>query len=565
LYLFGWNGINIDSNPDAVANFDRLRPSDLNIHAAITEIDGTVNLFQAPDLGEVNTLSAAHREKWQKKGVNYERLSVPARRLDSLLSEHVPPGTHIDYMNIDVEDAEMGVLRSNDWQRFRPALISIEIHGLDIMHPSQHEVARFLIEEGYMLTQYLQPTAIFTTENGSGRNRVFRNSITQEITARITAQKATNTPVFVHIGFNNIHTQSYLNVLKTINEGGNQYHITFIERTPSIPGFQIDVHEHPDVFLFDGGGQTDSLSRFIKNLGITDVFHHGIFFNWHKKLINQLADRVHHHWIVWGGDLYQPIRSGKASEPFIANIRTIVTPVRGDYDLFAKHYGPRPYIDTFEYSSNVRFSGAEASDVRQSPPLIIVGNSGDPSNHHAYILEILAAKTDIHEYRLYLPFAYNGSDGYLNQIRQKIRELGLDEITSIQTEFMKPDDFMKLVQSATMFIGAHDRQQAHGTIKASLYCGNITIIRETITIDQNLVENPSWQYFRDGGLKLLSLEHLIGLRALSEIPMPDMSTVTAHRRKLLALDNVAAIADKMALAFLSAQAFADQIREVEHV
>lgn len=159
--LFGWEGVNVDANEGSIKKFNRVRPNDKNIYAAVTEINGTVNFFKADKLGEVNTLSAQHRKKWQKRGISYDAVQVPSRRLEDILDEVVPEGQEIDFMSIDVEEAEMGVLNSNNWKKYKPRHIAIEIHDFDSKNPKNNEVARTVLNLGCQVLGQSGPTVIF--------------------------------------------------------------------------------------------------------------------------------------------------------------------------------------------------------------------------------------------------------------------------------------------------------------------------------------------------------------------------------------------------------------------
>jgi len=161
MHLFGWMGINIDANDESIARFDHFRKNDKNVHAAVTEQNGTATLFSSDKLGEVNTLSTKHKAKWQGRGVKFEKKIVPSRRLEDILRETIPEGQGIDFMNIDVEDAEMGVINSNDWERYRPKVIAVEIHEFDPANPAKDPVAAKLMSLGYKINNYAAPTGIF--------------------------------------------------------------------------------------------------------------------------------------------------------------------------------------------------------------------------------------------------------------------------------------------------------------------------------------------------------------------------------------------------------------------
>lgn len=52
---------------------------------------------------------------------------VEVERLDSILERHLPAGTSLDLLAVDAEGTDLDVLKSNDWQRFRPMLVIVEV------------------------------------------------------------------------------------------------------------------------------------------------------------------------------------------------------------------------------------------------------------------------------------------------------------------------------------------------------------------------------------------------------------------------------------------------------
>ena len=74
---------------------------------------------------------------------------VPMRPLKVILEDKVPDGVPIDFFSIDVEDSELGVVRSNDWSRFRPRLIVMETHTFRMEHPRNCLATALLLDEGY--------------------------------------------------------------------------------------------------------------------------------------------------------------------------------------------------------------------------------------------------------------------------------------------------------------------------------------------------------------------------------------------------------------------------------
>jgi hypothetical protein len=54
-------------------------------------------------------------------------------------------------MSIDVEDHELPVLHSNDWERFRPRVLLVEILNFDLNTPEAFPVHGYILEKGYVM------------------------------------------------------------------------------------------------------------------------------------------------------------------------------------------------------------------------------------------------------------------------------------------------------------------------------------------------------------------------------------------------------------------------------
>jgi FkbM family methyltransferase len=165
-YRRGWRGINIDPNPDAIEAFRRIRPSDSNICVGISDIAGCLSfhLFNEPALNTFDAdLAAAHARSPEYRLL--ETRSIPVRRLDGLLAEHLPPDQRIDFLSIDVEGLDLAVLRSNDWRRFRPRMLLVEAHERTVVAVANDPINLFAVAVGYRLIAKTLNTLIY--EDGS--------------------------------------------------------------------------------------------------------------------------------------------------------------------------------------------------------------------------------------------------------------------------------------------------------------------------------------------------------------------------------------------------------------
>jgi FkbM family methyltransferase len=158
--LLGWRGINIDADINAIKRFEVERPGDVNLNVGIGLIEGRMSFTTFAD-GAVNTFDAALAAR-QKVNFGEPRLvDVSVRRLSAVLSESLPPETEVDYLNVDCEGLDEEVLRSNDWSKFRPKVVTVELHGIDISRAGENSAVKYLSSVGYRLTSFYWVTALF--------------------------------------------------------------------------------------------------------------------------------------------------------------------------------------------------------------------------------------------------------------------------------------------------------------------------------------------------------------------------------------------------------------------
>jgi FkbM family methyltransferase len=148
LYLRGSMGICIDANIEFGPLFARLRPRDKFIAACVGDSVGEVEftVFKDRALSSVGgrrvTSIAAHQYEID----HVER--APIRPLAEILDEHGAP-PEFELLSIDVEGHDFSVLKSAALDRYRPKLIVIEMHGVDVGRTAEHEVSIYLADHGY--------------------------------------------------------------------------------------------------------------------------------------------------------------------------------------------------------------------------------------------------------------------------------------------------------------------------------------------------------------------------------------------------------------------------------
>jgi len=149
-YQRGWRGINVEPSPESKTIFDAERPNDINLELLVSEKEGPVELYLfEPSL--MNTISKKQAE--ENKKFDWCRLkeivSIPSVPLGKLLDQYLPDKTKINFMSIDVEGAEMSVLKSNNWEKYRPDVLLIEFIDMSIEEIFQTEMHKFLGVHSY--------------------------------------------------------------------------------------------------------------------------------------------------------------------------------------------------------------------------------------------------------------------------------------------------------------------------------------------------------------------------------------------------------------------------------
>jgi hypothetical protein len=168
-YLFyqnGWRGINVDATPGSMAEFRRLRPHDINLEALVSaERDARpFFLLNEPALNSVSASLSAERTKKNSQYTIIGEVRLTPKPLSEILAENLPEGQSIDFYSIDAEGLDLSVLRSNDWMRHRPSFILAELLETTFDDLAEHEITRYLCDQGYTPNAKLVNTVLFTRD-----------------------------------------------------------------------------------------------------------------------------------------------------------------------------------------------------------------------------------------------------------------------------------------------------------------------------------------------------------------------------------------------------------------
>ncbi|RBL91365.1 FkbM family methyltransferase [Chitinophaga flava] len=154
-YLFykrNWRGINIDPLPGTQALFNKYRPKDINLEMGVSGVlqELTYAIFNEPAL---NTFSAEKVLEYTQEPCYQviDRKKVETRPLADILDHYLDPGTPIDFITIDAEGMDLEVLRSNNWDKYRPSYVLVESQPFELEKEGDSELLCLMREMGYSI------------------------------------------------------------------------------------------------------------------------------------------------------------------------------------------------------------------------------------------------------------------------------------------------------------------------------------------------------------------------------------------------------------------------------
>jgi FkbM family methyltransferase len=146
LHKKNWNGINIDTSQFSIDLFNHMRPDDLNYNCAISNKNEIISLFFQKELSQLSTTDKDQAETVFQGHIKEK--SIQAFTLDEILNRDKFKDVKIDFLDIDVEGADLKVLEGLSFDKFKPELVCVEIHAKEI---KKSDIYKFLVNKNYEL------------------------------------------------------------------------------------------------------------------------------------------------------------------------------------------------------------------------------------------------------------------------------------------------------------------------------------------------------------------------------------------------------------------------------
>ena len=146
LYKKGWNGINVDIHSFSIELFNYMRPNDLNYNFAISDKKEVIDMFFQKELSQLSTIDYYQAKKSLQGPIKKKK--IQSFSLNDVLKFSNLENKKVDLLDIDVEGADLKVLKGLSFEKINPELICIEIHDKNL---NESETYKLLINLNYEL------------------------------------------------------------------------------------------------------------------------------------------------------------------------------------------------------------------------------------------------------------------------------------------------------------------------------------------------------------------------------------------------------------------------------
>ena len=149
-YKKGWSGINIDAMPSSMNIFRKFRARDINLELPISEKSEilTYYAFNEPALNGFSKELSNSRLRSHDCKIIFQQ-DMETKTLAQVLDIYLPVGEKIKFLSIDVEGLDFAVLRSNNWEKYRPEVVLVEILASRLEEIITSDISIFMKRYGY--------------------------------------------------------------------------------------------------------------------------------------------------------------------------------------------------------------------------------------------------------------------------------------------------------------------------------------------------------------------------------------------------------------------------------
>ncbi len=148
-YLRNWKGICIDPNPELKSLYDIYRKKDIFINCGIGNTSNALKYYMFNE-SSMNTFSNDFIDKNNLQSQIIKTIEIPLKPLSIILDENISENDRLDFFDIDVEGFDIEVLKTNNWNKYRPKVIVVE-SDVSIQEDLNSEITSYIQQQDYRL------------------------------------------------------------------------------------------------------------------------------------------------------------------------------------------------------------------------------------------------------------------------------------------------------------------------------------------------------------------------------------------------------------------------------
>lgn len=326
---------------------------------------------------------------------------------------------------------------------------------------------------------------------------------------------------FLHVLFDEKVVNSFISMMETAFPNESTYLIIRRKGKPN------RVESGKNIVSFDE--KSNDLKRFLSNIS---VYKHVCLHAMGGYKFYQYINHTSISWVIWGGDLYEPLLESKGYENYydkeqqykvragrmpvwlykllvtlrdsgsvkrmenvINKLSYFITDNGCDEDVFNRYFGDKniTFPGTINYYPIENLIDESKREKECYGSAIWVGNSAAANGNHVWVFEKLKNFSD--DIKILTPISY-GDVRFVKFIDNEGRKILGDKFVPLK-DYLPVNDYYSKFLQANAFIFGHFRQCAVGNILMAFYFGGKVFLSN---------RNPLLSMYKENGFTVYSIE-----------------------------------------------------------
>lgn len=159
-----WRGVNIDPSLSSYLNLKKKRKRDINLNIGISDKKEILKFYSFNE-GAINTFNSKKKNQLKLNYKLKKTEKIQCKKLSDVLDGCLKKDVKIDLLTIDTEGYDLKVLKSNNWNKYLPTYIIVEISSSTLDEIMRDSITIFLNKRGYRIYSKLHKSVIFKLIN----------------------------------------------------------------------------------------------------------------------------------------------------------------------------------------------------------------------------------------------------------------------------------------------------------------------------------------------------------------------------------------------------------------